>query len=259
MTPPMSETTLTVSPSPPDSQTVEAVQPGEGRPQFSFVVPCYNEAPNLAGTVAEIEQSACPAGLTSFELVMVDDGSRDGTAEAIHRLAESKPHVRPVVNERNLGLGGAYKRGVAAASGVHVMMVPGDNAHPAHGITPILAAVDSADMVIPYVTNPQVRGYSRRLASRGFVLVMNTIFGLRVPYYNGLVVHRLDLLREIEIETDSFAYQAEAIVKLLKRGAAFSTVGVEISTREHGSTKAFRVANVFSVLRALLDLKRRVG
>ncbi len=243
----------------PDTETAKTVEPGAGRPAFSFVVPCYNEAANLGGTVVEIEASAREVGLASFEIVLVDDGSSDGTAEVIQGLAEAKPYVRPVINPRNLGLGGAYKAGVAAAGGIHVMMVPGDNAHPAHGISPIIAAVDRADMVIPYVTNPEVRSFPRRLASRGFVVIMNTLFGLKVPYYNGLVVHRLDLLREIEIETDSFAYQAEAVVKLLKRGADFQTVGVEINTREHGNTKAFRVSNVVNVLRALMDLKRRVG
>ena len=139
------------------------------------------------------------------------------------------------------------------------MMVPGDDAHPAHGIVPIIVRAGQADMVLPYVVNPEVRGLMRRLASRGFVWLMNRLFGLDVPYYNGLVVHRLDLLRGIEIETDSFAYQAEAIVKLLKAGASYTTVGVEISTREHGGTKAFRPSNVVNVLRALWDLKRRVG
>lgn len=251
----MSDLSLTA----PVTETAEQIAGRAGRPSLSFVVPCYNEARNLAGTLAEIEKSAGDAGLASYEVVMVDDGSSDGTGEAIRRLAAAKPHVRPVINPRNLGLGGAYKAGVAAAGGLYVMMVPGDNAHPAHGITPILAAVSSADMVIPYVTNPEVRGLPRRLASRGFVLLMNTLFRLRVPYYNGLVVHRLDLLREIEIETDSFAYQAEAIVKLLKRGADFKTVGVEICNREHGSTKAFRASNVVRVAWALMDLKRRVG
>ena len=243
----------------PESETAKTAQPVEERPAFSFVVPCYNEAPNVSGTVEEIEKSAREAGLRSYEIVLVDDGSSDGTAGVIAGLAQSRPYVRSVVNRRNLGLGGAYKAGVAAASGVHVMMVPGDNAHPAHGISPIIAAADRADMVIPYVTNPEVRSFMRRLASRGFVVIMNTLFGLEVPYYNGLVVHRLDLLREIEIETDSFAYQAEAVVKLLRRGANFRTVGVEINTREHGNTKAFRVSNVINVLKALLDLKRRVG
>ena len=243
----------------PDTEPSHAVEPAEARPAFSFVVPCYNEAANLGGTVAEIEASARQAGLTSYEIVLVDDGSRDGTAEIVRELAATKPHVRPVINPRNLGLGGAYKAGVAAAGGQHVMMGPGDNAHPAHGITPIIAAAGTADMVIPYVTNPEVRNFPRRLASRGFVVVMNRLFGLRVPYYNGLVVHKLDRLREIEIETDSFAYQAEAIVKLLKRGADFAVVGVEINTREHGTTKAFRASNLIKVLRALMDLKRRVG
>ena len=237
-----------------------AQQPAsEVHPPFSFVVPCFNEERNLAGTVAEVHEAARCAGLEGYEIVLVDDGSRDGTGAEIARLAETNPAIKPVTNPRNLGLGGAYKAGLARASGVHVMMVPGDNAHPAHGITPIIAAAGEADIVIPYVTNPEVRSLKRRFASRGFVWLMNSLFGLKVPYYNGLVVHRLDLLRQIELETDSFAYQAEAIVKLLKRGARYTTVGVEISTRDHGGTKAFRMGNVIKVLRALWDLKRRVG
>ncbi len=231
----------------------------DSRPDFSFVVPCYNEEKNVAGTVTEIERAAEEAGLAGYEIILVDDGSADGTAGAIRALAGERPRIQPVYNAQNLGLGGAYKAGVAAAHGLYVMMVPGDNAHPAHGIVPILIAAGDADMVIPYVTNPEVRGPARRLASWGFVAVMNGLFGLRVPYYNGLVVHRLDRLREIEIETDSFAYQAEAITKLLKRGVAFTTVGVEISAREHDRTKAFRLSNLVKVARALWDLKRQVG
>ena len=231
----------------------------DAAPAFSFVVPCYNEEPHLAGTVAEVAAAAAEAGLESYEIVMVDDGSTDGTRAVMERLAAADDRLRPAINPRNLGFGGAYKAGVAAARGTHVMMVPGDNAHPAGGIVPILRCAGQADMVIPYVTNTGVRGFVRRLASRGFVSLMNALFGLDVPYYNGLVVHRLDLLRGIEIETDSFAYQAEAIVKLLKRGAGFTTVGVEISPCENGGTKAFRPANVVRVLQALWNLKRKVG
>ena len=231
----------------------------DAAPAFSFVVPCYNEEPHLAGTVAEVAAAAAEAGLESYEIVMVDDGSTDGTRAVMERLAAADARLRPVVNPRNLGFGGAYKAGVAAAGGTYVMMIPGDNAHPAGGIAPILRCAGQADMVIPYVTNAGVRSIGRRLASRGFVWLMNALFGLDVPYYNGLVVHRLDLLREIEIETDGFAYQAEAIVKLLKRGAGYTTVGVEISARETGTTQAFRPSNVVRVLRALWNLKRKVG
>ena len=61
-----------------DTEVAEPVQRDQGRPAFSFVVPCYNEAPNLAATVAEIETSARDSGLASFEIVMVDDGSSMG-------------------------------------------------------------------------------------------------------------------------------------------------------------------------------------
>jgi glycosyltransferase involved in cell wall biosynthesis len=220
----------------------------------SFVVPCLNEEKNIAATIAEIRGAA--AKLQDYEIVVVDDGSTDRTGAIADEMSRADAHVRAVHNPRNLGFGGAYKVGVANARMPFAIMVPGDNNHPADGITPILDRLGEADIVIPYVSNPEVRGPARRLISGAFTGLLNVLFGLRVPYYNGLVLHRTDLLRLITIETDGFAYQSEALIKLLRRGATSTSVPVPVAQRGDHSTRAFRLKNVLRVLETILRLLR---
>ncbi len=112
----------------------------------------------------------------------------------------------------------------------------------------------TADVVINYISNTAVRGWRRRLVSRSFVALVNMLFGLSLRYYNGTVLHRTAIIRSVTIETDSFAYQAEALVKLLRRGHSHVEVGTPIGPRVGGRTKAFRLRNAIDVARALCRL-----
>jgi len=226
----------------------------EHRPDLTVVVPCYNESKNIAQTVEQIHLAAQSAAIGSHEIVVVDDCSTDDTAAVVAELARRDPQVVLVRNARNVGFGGAYKEGVRHARGTYVIMVPGDNAHPHEGISPILRKAGEADIVIPYLANPEKRSKRRRVVSRTFTATMNLLFGLRVPYYNGLVLHKTDLLRTIEITTDSFAYQAEALVKLIRSGARYTTVSVPINEQEKRFGNAFHLRNIYRVLKAISGL-----
>jgi dolichol-phosphate mannosyltransferase len=227
--------------------------------EISFIVPAFNEEENVAATMVEIERARLAAGIQDFEIIAINDASSDNTLAVLKQLAEVHPCIRLLNNEQNLGLGGTYKRGVKEACGTFVMMVPGDNEHPAEGILSILKMRGAADLVIPYVTNTNVRPLHRRIISRAFVTLMNTLFWLKVPYYNGLVIHRTELLKSITIESDGFAFQAEAVIKLLKRGCSFVTVGTILHAKHDNNTKAFRISNVLNVVWTLIDLRRRIA
>lgn len=219
----------------------------------SFVVPCYNERENVAKTIEEIEAAAGESGTGAYEILVVDDCSKDGTGDLVAALMQEKRHVKLISNTQNLGFGGAYKEGLKRAAATHVIMVPGDGV-PRAGIIPILRKMGQADIVVPYVGNPEVRPWQRRFASRAFTFVINTLFGLNVPYFNGLVLHKTKQLRRIDIKTNGFAYQAEALVKLISGGASYCTVSMIIEERRIGKSSAFSLKNVYRVAKAVFLL-----
>src|SRR5262249_15282070 len=95
--------------------------------------------------------------------------------------------------------------------------------------------------------------------SKGVTTLLNWAFWLNVGYYNGAVLQRNELLRTIEITTDSFAYQAEALVKLIARGATYKHCYGSIQERAAGRSSALSLKNQIAVWRTILHLLAVVG
>ena len=149
----------------------------------------------------------------------------------------------------------SFKTGLRQASFSHAMVFPADNEHPVEGVLPILQARGKADIIIPFVTNPEIRHRHRRLISKCYVALVNFLFTQNIPYYNGLVLQPTELIRGIDIQTDSFSFQTEAILKLLNKGASWAAVGVPLHVSSHTKTKAFRLKNVLGVVGTLVRLR----
>ena len=230
------------------------MQPATGKPSVSFIVPALNEERNIAGAVQTCREAA--EGLVSdYEIILVNDGSRDRTGVLMDEMAYSDHHIRVLHNPTNLGFVGAFKAGLSLTKMAFVIRVCGDDQVPATGVRQILGEIGKADFVIPFIANPrEYRSVGRRLGSWGFTKLVNFLFGLRVPYYNHSVVFRRDAVQSITIATNGFAYQAEALVKLLRAGYTFVPIGVRDVARIHGKSTALKPSNLVRVVLALYDL-----
>jgi glycosyltransferase involved in cell wall biosynthesis len=226
-------------------------------PTFAFVIPCFNEEDNLAATVGSVREAM--GGRDDYEIVLVNDASTDHTLERMEALAAADLRIRVLDNPVNLGFGGSYKRGAKVATATYVMMLPGDDGFPGQSIAEIISHAGEADIIIPIVTNPGARSRFRAFASKGFTTLLNWVFWLNVGYYNGAVLQRNDLLRAIEIKTNSFAYQAEALVKLIARGATYTHCYVRIQDRAAGRSSALGLKNQVAVWKTILHLLGDVG
>ncbi len=221
------------------------------------VIPALNEENNVAPTV-EMVLAAVKDHFDECRIAVFNDGSSDGTGAAADGLAKKYGNVRAVHHSSPMGLGYVYKSGIKMSDCEYVIMVPGDNEGLQKSFEKIFDQAGKADIVIPHTSNMEVRPFSRRLISNFFVMILNAIFGMRLKYFNGCVLHRTEIINSIDIKTDSFAYQAEALIKLIKAGHSFVEIGAPIQERTSGGSKAFRWKNVVMVNTAILDLIKEI-
>jgi len=226
-----------------------------GKPTVSVVIPALNEEANIADAVREAGV-ALGNRFADYELLLFDDGSTDRTGAIMDRLAAADPrHIRVTHNPSPRNLGGVYIQGIALARMDYILMVPGDNENPGHALQAPFDAIGRADIVLPYPVNSAVRGPLRHLVSRIYVGLLNLLFGLRVRYYNGTVIHRTANLKGLAVKTASFAYQAEILIKLLCAGKSFVEVPIRIDPPKIGRrSRAFRWKNMVQVGRTVVDL-----
>jgi glycosyltransferase involved in cell wall biosynthesis len=225
------------------------------RATLSIVVPAYNEAANILGTLDNISSAVARLGLNA-EILVVDDGSADRTAALVTANASRFPGTRLLINERNLGFGATYRRGVAAAEGAYIVMVHGDNAWGADTLRDLFSRVGEADIVIGYTRDMwQSRTFTRTVISKTFTMLVNAITRRGLHYYNGLQIHRADVLKTMTIQSSGFGFQPEVLVKALRQSRTLIEVPMDLREREHGDSKAFRWKNAVDVYHTLRRLR----
>ena len=224
---------------------------------LTIVVPAFNEENNLALACRGIF-SIATLYFENYEVLIIDDASKDKTWEVAQQLAQENKRVRAFRNERNMGLGFNYFFGVDQACCQYVMLIPGDNEVSAESMPGIFSTVGQSDIVVAHIANPRVRPLSRQITSRLFTHSMNLLFGQRLHYYNGINVIRTDLVRKCQRLTNGFAYMAATLTLLLNAGHSYASAGFLVKKRVFGKTKAFRIHNILSVARTILLLWRQI-
>ncbi len=221
---------------------------------LSVIVPAYNEAENIVGTLDNVT-AALAALPIDFEILVIDDGSTDSTAARVRGYADHCPQVRLLANERNMGFGSTYRRGVAAASRDRIVMVHGDNAWSAGALRNLMSHLGEADIIIGYTRDMwRSRPFVRTIVSKVFTWIVNRIAGRRLRYYNGVQIHSAAVLKSLSIESSGYGFQAEVLVKALRQSSSYVEVPMDLVERTRGESKAFRLKNVIDVLLTLKQL-----
>jgi dolichol-phosphate mannosyltransferase len=224
------------------------------RPSLSIVIPAFCEAENIIDTLENVARALEPLDL-AHEILVIDDGSRDGTGELVAAHLSRFPTARLLTNERNMGFGWSYRRGVEAAGLDHIVMVHGDNAWSSDTLREFFGRVGEADIIIGYTRDMwRVRSWSRAAISKIFTLLVNVITRRRLVYYNGLQIHRAPVLKSLRIESHGYGFQAEVLCKALRASRSYREVAMDLTERKKGESQAFRWKNVADVTRTLVLL-----
>ena len=228
---------------------------------LTVIMPAYNEATKLLSAYERASWAINKAGIPAYEILAITnldpDSSHDGTPDIAANIAQSDTHVRHIHNDAYVGLGFKYRQGVSEAKKKYTMMIPGDGEFDENSVAEVMSNIGKADIIIPYISNQEVRPPERQTTSRTFTLLCNKLFGLNIRYYNGICIIPTDYLRAVPMSCDNFAYMAEILIYLIKSGADYLEVPWKIK-RVEGS-KAFRPESVNEVLETMSTLFWKVN
>jgi glycosyltransferase involved in cell wall biosynthesis len=167
---------------------------------ISVVLPIYNERENLVPLVDEIAAVLQPTG-KSFEIIAVDDGSRDDSPAILRQLAAERPYVKAILFRRNAGQSAAFDAGFQAASGALVVTMDADRQNDPHDIPLLIAKLDEGyDLVTGWRKNRKDGMFLRKLPSKVANALIRKVTGTKIHDLGcSLKVYRKDLTDEMRL------------------------------------------------------------
>jgi glycosyltransferase involved in cell wall biosynthesis len=223
--------------------------------ELTVVVMAYDEIGSLASTVKEILGEAETIGC-SYEVLIIDDGSTDGTGELADHLAKEFSAVRVIHHPSNLGLGGVYRTGFYSSLGARVTFLPADGQVPADTIVKMFALSNSHDMVLGHVPN-RTCSYQARLLSWAERVLYRILFG-KIPRFQGVLMFHRSLLKPMKLGSKGKGWGVlwEFILRATRAGCTYTNLATEVRARTSGTTKVQRAGVIYSNLRQVFALFR---
>jgi glycosyltransferase involved in cell wall biosynthesis len=210
------------------------------RPSRSLTVaiPALNEEESITAAVQSALAAAATVPDLAVEIIVIDDGSTDRTAEVAEELSRKHSNVRLLRNPINLGLGASIRRAINEARSERFLFIPGDNDIPVVTLELLFNNAYLADLVMVFLLNDETRGRTRYLISTMFRLIYTTFFDLYLIYVNGPAVYPVSKLRELKLHSTRFSIVAEINVKLLRQGLTYVELPSNRQVGLKGSTSA---------------------
>jgi dolichol-phosphate mannosyltransferase len=217
---------------------------------LSILVLAFNEAGNLDGAVRDIQAAATV--LDDYEIIIVDDGSTDGTGRVADMLVARNPDVRVFHHAENRGLRAGYETGLAAARMPRCVWLPADREMTRGSIQAIFEAVGTADIVAIYHGNPAVREWFRRVLTWVSTTEINLLFGHRLRYFQGTNVYPTDLALRLPRTEPGFFVMAEMYLAALDHDLSVVEVPITHQQRTYGISSAVGWGRIWHAQMAVL-------
>ena len=200
---------------------------------LSIVLPCFNEAPNVTRAVDEA-RAAAERHAERHEVIVVDDGSSDGTRALAEAMSEADPRVRVVAHETNRGYGAAVISGLMASTSEWVLLTDGDLQFDLSELEAFLPLLDGHDMVCGYRID-RADNALRRASAHAWNALVERSFGVGVRDVDcAFKLMRGNLVRALRLESEGAMVSTELLVRARAAGWRVTEAGVHHRPRTAG-------------------------
>lgn len=222
---------------------------------LSLFFPCYNEEANVE-RVTRAAVEAAPRFAEDWEVIVVNDGSRDRTGEIADRLAAEIPNVRAVHNRPNRGYGGALQRGFLEARKTWVFYTDGDGQFDFNDLSKAIPLLEQYDIASCYRLNRR-DALPRKLNAWAWGRLVNALFGFRLRDVDGAFkIYPRHLFDQIQMQSTGALIDTEILAKAHNLGYTIGQTGVPHYPRTAGVQTG---AKLHVILRAFRELFRLYG
>lgn len=221
---------------------------------ISIFFPCYNEEQNVERVTRE---ALAVAGSISddYEILIVNDGSKDRTGEIADRLAQEHPAVRAIHHEVNKGYGAALQSGFKNATKELVFYTDGDGQFKIEEITKLLPLIEEYDIVSGYRIKRQ-DSFVRKLNAFLWGALVNALFKIRVSDVDSAFkLYRRKIFDEITLISQGALIDTEVLARARAKGYTITEVGVNHYPRVAGEQTGAKLSVILKAFKELFKLK----
>jgi glycosyltransferase involved in cell wall biosynthesis len=221
-------------------------------PSLSIFFPCYNEEQNI-GLLIQQAQELAPQIASKHEILVINDGSVDKTAQVVKHLAQNDEHIRLIEHPKNLGYGMSLRTGFANAKSEWVFFTDGDGQFDLNQLKEFIPATRSSTVVIGYRTN-RAEGSLRALNARLFKLFIDVLFRVHVRDIDcAFKLLKTDLIQSLPLQSSGAMISAEILYRLKKKHLKVTQLPVRHLPRKYGQPSG---NNIKVILKAFYEAFR---
>lgn len=220
--------------------------------KLSVVIPVYNEVNNIAEILRRVQATKLPT-----EIIVVDDGSEDGTRTILQQL-NGQEKVRVILHEKNQGKGAAVVTGMRAAQGDILLIQDADLEYDPRDYPTLLQPIQEGVAEVVYGSRflgapHRVAMFWHMVANKLLTLMTNMLYNtILTDMETGYKVFRREVIQGMKIRSKRFNFEPEFTAKVLKRNYRIFEVPISFNPRDYSQGKKIKLKDAFEAVWALL-------
>jgi len=244
----------------PDTRCTTSIEERESRIEsfsISIFFPCFNEQENVA-SIVEKALKLLEKLNAEFEVIIVDDGSTDGTGRLADEIARQYSRVKVVHHHTNLGYGAALQSGFKTASKKLVFYTDGDGQFDINELPPLLPLMKQYDIVSCYRLNRQ-EGLIRKINGWCWTKLVCWLFGMKIRDIDcAFKLYKREIFDNIKMSSTGAMIDAEILAQASRKGYTITQKGVHHYPRAAGSSTGAKPKVIFRAFKELFKLYKQI-
>jgi glycosyltransferase involved in cell wall biosynthesis len=224
---------------------------------ISVFFPCYNEEDNVESTVRKA-LAVLEKLYTDYEVIIVNDGSRDRTGEIADRLAAENSHIKAVHHPKNLGYGGAVQSGIRASTKKYIFYTDGDGQFDMGEMPQLVPLMADFDLAACYRLNRQ-DPWMRKVNAFCWTTLVNIVFGMHIRDVDcAFKLCKREIFDNMQLCSTGALISAEILARAIRKGYRITQKGVHHYPRRAGVQTGAKLSVIIRAFKELFKLRRQI-